>query len=119
VVQFYVKNGFLDMSCYNRSQDLALGTPFNIASHSLLLIIMAGLAGLRPRYLHVTLGVAHIYNDHVEDMRTLVHRQPHAPPTLRIKKEISTLDDVCALEYEDFELSGYEYHPAIKMKMVA
>lgn len=119
IVQFYVKNGFLDMSCYNRSQDLALGTPFNIASHAILLMLVAKLAGLHPRHLHVTLGVAHIYEPHVEQMWELVSRRPYDAPTLQINREIDTLEDVCALSYDDFELSGYESHPSIKMKMVA
>lgn len=119
IVQFHVKNGYLDMSCYNRSQDLALGTPFNIASHSLLLMIVAKLAGLVPRHLHVTIGVAHIYSEHVDDMRELVKRVPYSSPTLKILKDVTTLEEVSVLTHEDFELSGYQYHSGIKMKMVA
>jgi len=72
-IQFYVQDSYLDMFCYNRSSDVGLGLPFNIASSSLFLIIIAKLTNLEPRYFNLTLGDAHIYSNHLEISLSFIH----------------------------------------------
>jgi thymidylate synthase/dihydrofolate reductase len=110
VNQFYVDGEFLDMTCYNRSSDLFLGLPFNIASSSLLLMIIAHHSNLKPRYFHLYLGDCHIYEAHNEAVQIQLHRIPKKPPTLEISPYI--------LKYENFHLQNYESYSSIKALMI-
>jgi len=117
ILQFYVDNNMLDMSCYNRSQDLFLGVPFNIASSALLLCIVSKICNKTPRYLHMCMGDVHIYQQHYEQVKTQCNRQPYLFPTLKIK-DISSIEDAENLTYEDFILENYHFHPIIKAEMI-
>jgi dihydrofolate reductase/thymidylate synthase len=117
-LQFYVQDGYLDMFCYCRSQDIGLGTGFNIASSSLFLMIIAKLTNLTPRYMNLTMGDAHIYADHIEPIKLQLERLPYTFPTL-ILPEFKTLEDVEKLKFEDFKLIDYKYYATIKMPMIA
>lgn len=114
--QFYVANGEVSCQMYQRSCDMGLGVPFNIASYALLTVLVAKQCGLKPGDFVHCLGDAHIYNNHIEAMKEQITREPFAFPTLKIKDrpERQSIEDFL---YEDFELSGYEHHKAIKMKM--
>ena len=116
-IQFYVEDDYLDMFCYNRSQDLALGIPFNIASSSLLLTVVAKLTRKQPRFLHMTMGDTHIYDNHVLDINFQLDRRPYKFPTLSIP-ELNGVEELKQLSASDFILSNYIYHPSIKMNMV-
>ena len=118
VLQFYVINGFLDISCYNRSQDTFLGTPFNIASTALLCIIIAAMTNLTPRFFHLNMGDAHIYESHIEAVQAQLDRIPFVFPMISIKKEF-TIETLKTLVYSDFKLENYQYHPIIKASMIA
>jgi thymidylate synthase len=107
--QFYVVNGRLDLQLYQRSADMALGVPFNIASYALLLQMIAQECGLTPGIFTHTLGDAHIYLNHVDGVREQLSREPKALPTVKIANK-SLFD----LQFEDVELVGYEHHPFIK-----
>lgn len=107
--QFNVANGFLDLQLYQRSADIALGVPFNIASYSALLMMVAQECDLTPRYFVHTLGDAHIYKNHVEGLKLQLTRTPRKLPTLKIVKK-----PFWQLKYEDFELVGYEHDEFIK-----
>jgi thymidylate synthase len=115
ITQFFVQDGFLDMFCYNRSSDLFLGLPFNIASSALLQIIIAKLVGLKPRYFNLSLGDAHIYEQHFEAVKTQISRVPHKFP----KIEINSAENFADMKYEDFTVVDYTSHPTIKAPMVA
>lgn len=115
IIQFYIENGYLDMFCYNRSQDIFLGTPFNIASSSLLLCIIAKLSGLTPRFMHMSMGDVHIYEPHVHCVKEQLSRTRYRLPVISIRDGI----DLEKLTYEDFTLENYLSHPAIKAEMVA
>jgi thymidylate synthase/dihydrofolate reductase len=117
-IQFYVKDDFLDMFCYNRSQDAFLGVPFNIASSSLLLMVIAKLTCKIPRFFYMTMGDCHIYSKHIEQVSAQLNRIPYSFPSLLIP-EISTIDDIIKLNSKDFILTNYKYHPAIHAEMVA
>ena len=117
-IQFYVQGEYLDMFCYNRSSDLGLGLPFNIASSSLFLMIIARLCSLTPRYFNLSLGDAHIYSNHLEPLTEQIKRQPYLYPKI-ILPEFKTLEDVEKLKFEDFNLLDYNSYPSIKMSMVA
>ena len=117
-IQFYVQDNFLDMFCYNRSSDIGLGLPFNIASSSLLLMIIAKLTELTPRYFNLSLGDAHIYSNHVEPLVKQMKRQPYLFPILKLP-EFDTLEQVSKLTFEDFNLNNYNFYPSIKMEMSA
>jgi len=119
VLQFYVQDGYLDMFCYNRSQDFLLGVPFNIASSSLLQIIIAKITNLTPRYFNMSMGDTHIYDSHIEAVKTQLDRCCFKFCNVDISKELGSVDDLDELEYNDFILSGYNSHPSIKAKMVA
>ncbi|QKG82348.1 thymidylate synthase [Tiger frog virus] len=112
--QFYVSDGELLCHLYQRSGDMGLGAPFNIASYSLLTYMMAHVTGLEPGEFVHTLGDAHVYLDHVEPLKTQLEREPRPFPTLRINRSVESLDDFKA---EDFSLEGYDPHPTIKMRM--
>ena len=114
VNQFYVDGEFLDMTCYNRSSDLFLGLPFNIASSSLLLHIIAKLTGYKPRMFHLYLGDCHIYEPHIDAVKTQLERIPKSPPTV----SISEFNSVEELTYEHIILTNYKCDTSIKAEMV-
>lgn len=118
IVQFYVTDEYLDMFCYNRSSDLFLGVPFNIASSSLLLSVISKLTGKIPRFLHLTMGDTHIYEQHLSVMQEQIMRQPYTFPELKIKKSLSNLSDIDSLSPDDFEFINYRSQPALKAEMV-
>jgi len=103
--QFYVSEGKLSLQLYQRSADLLLGVPFNIASYSLLMMMMAQVTKLRPYEFVHTFGDLHIYSNHLEGAKLQLERTPKALPTMRINSEV---DDLFAFRYEDFELSNYD-----------
>ena len=112
--QFYVANGELSCQMYQRSADMGLGVPFNIASYSLLTIMIAKVCGLTPgEFVHV-IGDAHVYSNHAEPLQPQLDRVPRPFPKLYIKRDVTDIDD---FKYEDFELVGYKPHPTIKMAM--
>ena len=117
ILQFYVQDEFLDMFCYNRSNDIGLGSPFNIASSALLLIIIAKITNLIPRYFNLSIGDAHIYSSHKEALFEQIERKPYIWPNI-ILPDIKSLEDVEKLTYEDFKLLNYNCYPAIKMPMI-
>lgn len=116
--QFYVNGLFLDMFCYNRSSDVGLGLPFNIASSSLLLMLISELTNLVPRYFHLSLGDAHIYANHEDALIEQCKRIPYAFPKLTFPI-VRSIDDIEKLRYEDFKIENYNYYPTIKMEMSA
>jgi thymidylate synthase len=109
--QFYVAGGRLSCQLYQRSADLFLGVPFNIASYALLTLMVAQVTGLRPGDFVHTLGDAHLYLNHFEQAREQLARAPNAFPRLRLNPAVRDLFD---FRYEDFTLEGYEPHPAIR-----
>jgi thymidylate synthase len=109
--QFYVADGKLSCQLYQRSGDVFLGVPFNIASYALLTHMIAHVTGLQVGEFVHTLGDAHIYTNHIEQVRTQLEREPRALPTLSFKRDVTDIDD---FRYEDFEISGYDPHPPIK-----
>ncbi|HTP61931.1 MAG TPA: thymidylate synthase [Burkholderiales bacterium] len=109
--QFYVANGRLSCQMYQRSADLFLGVPFNIASYALLTLMVAQVTGLKPAEFVLTLGDAHLYLNHLEQAREQVGRTPRPFPRMKLNPSVK---DVFAFAYEDFTLEGYEPHPAIK-----
>ncbi|GAA5626920.1 thymidylate synthase [Brucella sp. NBRC 12953] len=109
--QFYVSDGKLSCQLYQRSADIFLGVPFNIASYALLTMMIAQVAGLEPGDFVHTLGDAHIYSNHFEQARLQLTRTPKALPTMRINPDVK---DLFAFQFEDFELVGYEADPTIK-----
>ena len=108
--QFYVADGRLSLQLYKRSADIFLGVPFNIASYALLLQMMAQATGLQPGSFVHTLGDAHIYLNHLDQVRLQRTRDPRPLPTMRINPDIK---DVFGFQYEDFELINYNPHPHI------
>ncbi|MFO8129872.1 MAG: thymidylate synthase [Bacteroidales bacterium] len=109
--QFYVHNGKLSCQLYQRSCDIFLGVPFNIASYSLLTMMMAQVTGLQPGEFIHTLGDAHIYLNHVRQCKLQLTRTPYPLPRLKINPEKKNIFDFI---YEDFELTDYKAHPHIK-----
>ena len=109
--QFYVAGGRLSCQMYQRSADLFLGVPFNIASYSALALMVAQVTGLRPAELILTLGDAHLYLNHLEQARIQLEREPRPFPRLRLNPAVKELLD---FRYEDFTLEHYDPHPAIK-----
>ena len=109
--QFYVAEGRLSCQMYQRSADLFLGVPFNIASYALLTLMVAQVSGLQPGEFVLTLGDAHLYLNHLEQARAQVARAPRAFPRMRLNPAVR---DLFAFRYEDFVLEGYDPHPHIK-----
>lgn len=109
--QFYVADGRLSCQLYQRSADIFLGVPFNIASYSLLTIMMAQVTGLKPGEFIHTLGDAHIYLNHIEQVKLQLTREPRHLPIMDINPEVK---DILEFRYADFTLTGYDPHPAIK-----
>ena len=109
--QFYVADGRLSCQLYQRSADIFLGVPFNIASYALLTLMVAQVTGLAPGEFIHTLGDAHLYSNHLEQAHTQLARAPKALPTMRLNPSIHSLFE---FRYEDFELLNYDPHPAIK-----
>ncbi|MDT7507606.1 thymidylate synthase [Bifidobacterium sp. H6bp22N] len=108
--QFYVADGRLSCQLYQRSCDMFLGVPFNIASYALLTLMMAQQADLEPGEFVWTGGDCHIYDNHVEQVLEQLSRNPYPYPTMRIRKA----DSIFSYQYEDFEVVDYQCHPAIK-----
>ena len=109
--QFHVADGKLNCQLYQRSADVFLGVPFNIASYALLTHMMAQVCGLKAGDFVHTLGDAHLYNNHLEQARLQVSREPLPLPTLKLNPEIEDIDD---FTYADVEVVGYNHHPHIK-----
>ncbi|MDL2282274.1 thymidylate synthase [Parabacteroides sp. OttesenSCG-928-G06] len=109
--QFYVANGKLSLQLYQRSADIFLGVPFNIASYALLLQMMAQVTGLQPGEFVHTLGDAHVYSNHVEQVELQLSRDFRPLPRMEINPEVKSIFDFA---YEDFNLTGYDPHPHIK-----
>lgn len=109
--QFYVAQGYLSCQLYQRSADIFLGVPFNIACYSLLTLMMAHVTELKPGEFVHTLGDAHLYLNHLEQVKTQLSREPRSLPTMRLNPEKTSLFD---FDFDDFELLNYDPHPAIK-----
>lgn len=109
--QFYVCEGKLSCQLYQRSGDLFLGVPFNIASYALLTMMIAQVTNLQPGEFIHTLGDAHIYLNHLQQVEEQLQRQPYPLPTIILNSERHHIDD---FHYEDFELRNYRHHPSIK-----
>jgi len=109
--QFYVAEGKLSCQLYQRSADVFLGVPFNIASYSLLLLMVAQVAGLEPGEFVHTFGDVHLYSNHVEQAKLQLSREPRGLPAMKLNSEVK---DVFSFRFEDFELEDYDPHPHIK-----
>jgi thymidylate synthase len=112
--QFYVAEGRLSCQMYQRSADLFLGVPFNIASYSLLTLMVAQVTDLAPQEFVLTLGDAHLYLNHLEQAREQLKRSPRSFPRMRLNPQVK---DIFAFRYEDFTLEGYDPHPPIKAQI--
>ena len=112
--QFYVADGRLSLQLYQRSADCFLGVPFNIASYSLLLLMMAQVTGLKPGDFVHTLGDAHLYLNHIEQAKLQLTREQYALPKMRINPDVK---DIFGFKFEDFSLEEYTAHPHIKAEV--
>ncbi len=112
--QFYVARGWLSCQLYQRSADVFLGVPFNIASYALLTMMVAQVTGLEPGEFIHTLGDAHLYSNHLDQARLQLTRPPRALPKMTINPAVK---DIFSFRYEDFTLTGYDPHPHIKAEV--
>lgn len=112
--QFYVAQGKLSCQLYQRSADIFLGVPFNIASYALLTMMMAQVCDLKPGDFVHTLGDAHLYSNHIDQARLQLTREPRKLPMMKINPEVK---DIFGFTFEDFELIGYDPYPAIKAEV--
>ena len=109
--QFYVADGRLSCQLYQRSADIFLGVPFNIASYALLTMMVAQVTGLQPGEFIHTFGDAHLYQNHVQQARLQLSREPRPLPTMTINPQVRTIFD---FQYDDFRLENYDPHPHIR-----
>ena len=109
--QFFVLDGELSCQLYQRSADIFLGVPFNIASYALLTLMVAQVCGLKPGTFVHTFGDLHLYSNHLDQAKLQLAREPRPLPTMKLNPEVENLHD---FQFEDFELVGYDPHPAIK-----
>ena len=112
--QFYVAEGRLSCQLYQRSADVFLGVPFNIASYSLLTMMIAQVCGLQPGDFVHTLGDTHLYKNHIDKARIQLDREPYPLPTMKINPDV---DSIFGFQFEDFQLEGYQAHPHIKAEV--
>jgi thymidylate synthase len=111
IFQFYVANNKLSCQLYQRSADVFLGVPFNIASYALLTMMVAQVCDLEPGDFVHTFGDVHLYNNHIEQAKLQLSRKPFTPPTMRLNPDIKNIFD---FKFEDFSLENYQFHPPIK-----
>ena len=111
MVQFYVHDGELSCQLYQRSADLFLGVPFNIASYSLMLMMVAQVCDLRPGEFIHTFGDLHLYSNHLDQAKLQLAREPRALPKMVINPDVK---DIYSFQYDDFALQNYDPHPSIK-----
>ena len=116
MIQFYIDGKYLDAQMYQRSGDMFLGVPFNIASYSLLMYIIGSITGYEPRYFHHILGDAHIYINHINPIGEQLMRIPVDFPNLILKNKIDNIDNI---DEDNFVLENYNYYPSIKAEMIA
>jgi thymidylate synthase len=109
--QFYVANGELSCQLYQRSADIFLGVPFNIASYALLTLMVAQVCGLKAKEFVHTFGDLHLYANHVEEAKLQLTRKPRQQPQMKLNTDVTTID---GFKFDDFELSNYDPHPSIK-----